>query len=273
MMVKNSSKIVQRIQKQIFVRENSYQNLCMGMTGTGKSLSCITFATEINPKPDAFTIKRNVIMNPKKFLKFINSNPEPGTPILGDEIGKWFSNRDWYSFQNKIMSVVLETNRFMRIAAFWTVPSMRMVDVTLRDLCHSTTETLGINYKLQRCIAKFKYRQVNPMTGKGYDKFPRIKNAKGETITIDRIRIARPHPELEAKYLDKKERVLKNYYLEVEKFLEKGEKIVKRRKKNKKAMIIKDLEKGIAVATIAKKRNTASRYVREIRQEMNARDL
>ena len=265
------SVIVKRIHQQIFSRENSFQNLVMGMTGTGKSLSGITFATAINPKN--FTVKRNVILDPKSFLKFINSEPEPGTPIIGDEIGKWFSARDWYSFQNKVMSIVLETNRFMRIAAFWTVPNMRMVDVTLRDLCHATTETLGINYKMQRCIAKFKYRQVNPMTGKGYDKFPRIKNKKGETITIDRIRIQRPPTELENQYLEKKERMLKNYYVEIEKFLEKGMKIVKKKTKNKQLLIVKDLEKGMSPSDIAKKRNTSSSYVREIRIKMSARDL
>ncbi len=263
--------IVKRIHNQIFVRENSFQNLVMGMTGTGKSLSGVTFCREINQ--DAFTIKNNVIMDPKSFLRFINSEPEPGVPILGDEIGKWFSARDWYSFQNKIMSIVLETNRFMRIAAFWTVPNMRMVDVTLRDLCHATTETLGINYKLQRCIAKFKYRQVNPMTGKGYDKFPRIRNDKGELVTIDRIRIARPPREIEDQYEDKKERMLKKYYGEIEKFLERGTKIVKKKTKHKKALIIKDLEKGMKSSDIARKRNTSTSYVRELKREMATEDL
>ena len=263
--------IIQRINKQLDVRMNSFQNLILGMTGTGKSLSGITFCREI--APEKFTIKNNVILDPKSYLRFMNSEPEPGTPILGDEIGKWFSAREWYSFQNKIMSIVLETNRFMRIAAFWTVPNMRMVDVTLRDLCHATTETLGINYKLQRCIAKFKYRQVSPMTGKGYDKFPRIRNAKGELITIDRVRIARPPSEIEAQYQDKKERMLKKYYGEIEKFLERGTKIIKKKTKHKKTLIIKDLEKGMEVPAIAKKRNTASRYVREIRQEMKTQDL
>ena len=171
------------------------------------------------------------------------------------------------------MSIVLETNRFMRIAAFWTVPNIRMVDVTLRDLCHATTKTLGINYKLQRCIAKFKYRQVNPMTGKGYDKFPRIRNAKGELITIDRIRIARPPSEIEAQYQEKKERMLKKYYIDIERFLEKGEKTVKKKTKHKKVSIVKDLEKGMSPADIARKRNTSAAYVREIRQEMKTQDL
>lgn len=262
--------ITQRIYNRLHKKNNSFQAVIVGMTGTGKSFTGLTFGHELDTK---FKIRNNVILNPRRFLRFINSDPDPGTPFLGDEIGKWFSARDWYTFQNKMMSIVLETNRFMRLAAFWTVPNFRMIDVTLRDLCHATIETLGINEDIQRCIAKYKYRRLNPMTGKGYDIFPRVRNNRGELITIDRIRIARPPSELEYKYLDQKEKNLKGYYSDMLSFIERAEKFSRRTAKKKKDLITKDLEKGMKVADIARKRRTAAAYVRQIRQEMIEKPL
>jgi ABC-type dipeptide/oligopeptide/nickel transport system ATPase component len=260
----SGSVVMDDIRKRLFRKNNSYQNLIVGPTGSGKSFTGITFVHEL--KPD-MTVRGNVLLTAKGFLNLINSSPEPGTPFMGDEIGKWYSSRDWYLFQNKVMSIILETHRYLRLAAFWTVPTMRMVDITLRSLCHATTETLYVDEGAQRCVAKYKFRKLNPMTGKYYDIFPRKLLDSGERVTIDRIRVARPPRTIEEKYLDMKEKHLGNYYSDVEKFVERAEKGMGRIKKTKKEQIMRDLAAGMKPFDIAVKRKANACYVRAIASE------
>ena len=81
--------LMQRVYDRMHKKNNSWQSVFIGMTGTGKSFSAMTCACQLHEK---FTIRGNVLLSARAFLKFINSDPEPCTPILGDEIGKWFNS-------------------------------------------------------------------------------------------------------------------------------------------------------------------------------------
>lgn len=257
------SVIIDRIKHRISKRDNSWQNLILGMPGTGKSTAGLEMCLKVDP---SFTVKR-VIFTPEDFMKLIN-DPEvkPGSAILADEVGSWMAARDWYSMQNKLMSIVLETYRYKRLAVFWTVPLSRMADNNLQDLCHSTTETLSIDYEKQQCICKYKYREANPITGKVYYKFPVTRNKNGDYITLTRIRINRPPRDLEDAYKEKKKKHMEKQYKEYEQALLRMKGMgFKKRKKKKRDLIIRDLRKGIKPPEIARKYKTSPAYVREVR--------
>lgn len=266
------SVIISRIRNELRIGDNSFQAMVLGITGSGKSSSAMAFCKAIDPK---FDIDR-IVFEPEDFLALVNSNLPYGSAILCDEIGAWLSSRDWYSLQNKLMSIVLETYRYKRLCVFWTVPNVRMVDVNLRDLCHAILETVAIDRKRNICQCKFKYHQINPITGKSYDKFPVIRNKKGEPVTLTRINVHRIHKELEDKYLEKKKKHLDTVYRDIEEQLKRIRYGPRKhlRKKKKKDLIKRELKKGkLRPSEIAKKLKTTPSYVREVRKEMLYADL
>lgn len=265
------SVIIARIRNKLHIEGNSFQGMVLGTTGSGKSLTSIEFCKLIDPD---FDINR-IVFTPEDFLELINSNLPPGSAILCDEIGSWLSSRDWYSLQNKLMSIVLETYRYKRLCVFWTVPNVRMVDVNLRDLCHAIIETVKIDRKNNVCKIKFKYRQVNPVTGKSYDKFPVIRNSKGEPITVTRCNVHRPPRDLEEKYERKKLKHLDTIYKDIQATLKRMKPGARRKSnKRKKDLIIKELKTGkYKPSEIAKKFKTTPGYVREIRKDLLYSDL
>lgn len=267
------SVIIGRMKNRIHNELNSQQLMIIGMTGTGKSTTGLEFCCIMDPEFEKNPEKR-IVFTPEKFLELVNSDLPAGSAILCDEIGSWLSSRDWYSIQNKLMSIVLETYRFKQLFVIWTVPNIRMIDVNLRDLCHATIETLAIDRKNNVCKCKFKYRQVNPMTGKSYDKFPVIRNKKNELVTVTRINVHRPPKRVEDIYLDMKRKHLNKVYKEIEGAMKRLKFQPKRKsRKSKKNMILKDLKKGMKVSDIARKRRTAQSYVREVRNRYYQRDL
>jgi hypothetical protein len=268
----NLSKIISRIRNRMMVEENSFQAMVLGNTGSGKSLSAITFCKTLDPK---FNMSR-VVFEPEEFLGLINANLPPGSAILCDEIGAWLSSRDWYSLQNKLMSIVLETYRYKRLAVFWTVPNVRMVDVNLRDLCHAIIETVVIDRKNNVCQCKFKYRQLNPLSSKSYDKFPVVRNEDGEPITLTRVNIHRPSKDLEDSYFKKKKKHLDSIYKDIEAQLKRmryGPKKKLKAGKKKKDLIRRELKRGTKPSVIARKLKTTSSYVREVRRDMISEEL
>jgi hypothetical protein len=260
--------IISRIKNQMHIQENSFQAMVLGTTGSGKSLTAIKFCKEIDP---TFSVKR-IVLEPEDFVDLINADIQPGSAILCDEIGSWLSAREWYSLQNKLMSIVLETYRFKRLAVFWTVPNVRMVDVNLRDLCHAIIETVQVDRKNNICQCKFKYRTANPLTGKSYYKFPVTRNDDGDPVTLTRINVHRPNHVLEERYYRKKEKHLNKVYENIGRTL-KRLKYRPRSQKKKRDLIIKDLRQGMTTSQIAKKRKTGPGYVREVRKRFLEAEL
>jgi predicted Zn-ribbon and HTH transcriptional regulator len=206
------SVIISRIRKQVDDKENSFQAMVLGMSGTGKSFSGIRLCEMLDPN---FDVSR-IIFTPQDFMKLINSDIAPGSAILADEIGSWLSSRDWQTTQNKLMSIVLETYRYRRLIVVWTVPHARMVDRNLRDMCHVIVETIAVDRKNDKCLAKFKYHKTNPLTGNEVNIFPRKRREDGQIVTLTTIKFNRPSKEIEKAYLRKKDEHMKGVYAQIE---------------------------------------------------------
>lgn len=207
-----NSKVIQRIKQRLHAEENSFQALVLGATGTGKSFAGMRICEAIDP---TFNIDR-VVFTAEDFVELLNSDLPVGCCVLCDEVGLFMGNREWNTLQNKLMSMVLQTYRFRRLCVVWTLPTLRMVDINLRDLTHAIVETLSVDRENNLCKVKFKYREVNPMSGKAYDKFPRIRNLKGDKITLSTINVCRPSPKIEKAYLKKKASHMEGIYKQIE---------------------------------------------------------
>jgi len=202
------SKILKYIHDNIYSEQRNWLCLVMGKVGSGKSFSALRIAELMDKN---FNIDR-VVFNEDDFMNLVRSNLPKGSFIVADEIGSWLPAREYMTMTNRLLSYVLQTFRFKQLGILWTTPVSRFVDKNLRSMADATLETLKVYRSKQEVECKFKNYEINPITGKEYYKFPVVLRPDGSHITITRVFISRPSPELEKAYLKKKKEHMDKFY-------------------------------------------------------------
>ena len=105
----------------------------LGAPRAGKSYTALTLG-EVTDANGDFDVENHVVMHTADFVRKINEFPE-GCNIVYDEGGAGHSSRRFMSKMNIMMNAVLQTFGSRYINVVWTVPNMRMEDVTARQLC------------------------------------------------------------------------------------------------------------------------------------------
>lgn len=200
-----------RIRNRMIHQNKNWLAVVCGETGSGKSYSALTIADYISPR--GITVKRNVVFNPKQLLELINK-PErlkKGDIIVFDEAGVGMSSRDWYSVQNKLLGMVLQTFRNMNVGLIMTVPNLSFVDVQARKLLHAYFETYTIDYKREIAFLKVYDIQHNSRLDKTYYKHPVFSNQHGRKSKTKLLGV----PKLRADLLKEYEEVKTAFTLEL----------------------------------------------------------
>jgi rubrerythrin len=156
-----------------------------------------------------FNIDR-IVFTKSDFMELIRAGLPPGSFIVAEEIGTWFSNREFLSQGNIGLSKIIQTFRHQRLGVIFNLPHLRMVDKNLRTMGDASLEMTEIDRKNEVGIGKYKLVTTNPNTGEAYSKFPRVMDGK-ETRTITIVKIHRPPKELEELYLQKKEEHMEKF--------------------------------------------------------------
>lgn len=144
------SKIYNRTYKK---RQNTLI-LIQGEPGTGKSICGAKVGYDNDPKFNSITeeeidnfLRERVLRTPKQFIDLINSDKlKKGSWIMFDEAGAGISNRDWWSFQNKAVSRILQTFRNRRLIAVFTTPKASLLDKAARELFNFEIRTESIDF-------------------------------------------------------------------------------------------------------------------------------
>lgn len=124
------------------VRANkNWLGLICGPTGSGKTYFSLAVCEKFFPR---FTVD-NIAFSIKEWLN-IFSNCKKGDIIIFDE-GQEFSSRRSMDDKNVEFSNILAMIRFTQISSFFTLPDLRMIDVTSRRLMHSYMYTMDIDRK------------------------------------------------------------------------------------------------------------------------------
>tara|TARA_R110000824_G_scaffold121647_6_gene277923 strand:- start:410 stop:1717 length:1308 start_codon:yes stop_codon:yes gene_type:complete len=105
----------------------------LGAPRAGKSYTALTLS-EVTDAQGDFDVESHVVMHTADFVRKINEFPE-GCNIMYDEGGAGHSSRRFMSKMNIMMNAVLQTFGSRYINVVWTVPNMKMEDVTARQLC------------------------------------------------------------------------------------------------------------------------------------------
>ena len=105
----------------------------LGAPRAGKSYTALTLS-EVTDAQGDFDVENHVVMQTADFVRKINEFPQ-GCNIMYDEGGAGHSSRRFMSKMNIMMNAVLQTFGSRYINVVWTVPNMKMEDVTARQLC------------------------------------------------------------------------------------------------------------------------------------------
>jgi len=188
--------IVKRILDRLHVQNKNYLGVFVGSTGSGKSMASLKIASEIDPN---FSSKQ-ICFSIEEFLEILNTgNLKRGSVIVLEETGISASNRNWQSLQNKAISYVFQSFRFLGIGVILNLPSITFLDTHVRSLVHQLFETVSIDYQNNTCKCRVFDVQQNAVSGKIYMKFPRaiINN---ELVTIESMNFNLPPVSLIAPY-------------------------------------------------------------------------
>ena len=105
----------------------------LGAPRAGKSYTALTLG-EVTDSNHDFDVENHLVMKTAEFVRKINEFPE-GCNIVYDEAGAGHSSRRFMSKMNVMMNAVLQTFGSRYINVVWTVPNMKMEDITARQLC------------------------------------------------------------------------------------------------------------------------------------------
>jgi predicted GIY-YIG superfamily endonuclease len=140
-----------------------------GETGSGKSLSALAIAHDIDPSFGVDNLERRLAKSVDEFLDFTTTMSK-GQVLVWDEAGIGLSSAEWWKRANILMNYVLQTFRHENICVIFTAPTMKDLDSKARTRFHFYAEPVGINFREKFAKVKFRRWQHNSEKGKTYSK-------------------------------------------------------------------------------------------------------
>lgn len=171
---------VQFVHKRIEKKRN-FLGVFTGETGSGKSLSTISFADMLDSSfvPN---MKQRIVFGMLPLMELLNDTKNPlktGDVVVWEEGGVGISSRDWQSLSNKLINFLLQTFRHRQIILLVNVPFMDFLDSNTRKLFHAQFDTLKIDYEKKLCYVKPRLLQYNARYKKTYEKMLRVATGFG----------------------------------------------------------------------------------------------
>ena len=197
-------------------KNQSILALWVGETGTGKSLSAISSALQIDP---TFTPDR-IVFDTRSFLHLINSGLPKGSVVIYDDAGIGISNKDWFKEQVKVFGKVVQSYRFKQVVTFITTPDISFIENQSRSLLNLLMQSDPIEQGTFYPKIPYKPRNYSLRSGNTYYIYPRflIKDKKGnlEKVMVKKVHFPLPPQDFIDVYERNKERYIDEYYRKAE---------------------------------------------------------
>ncbi len=181
-----------------------------GLPGSGKSYSCIRLgeiATKMLTGKNTFHAS-NIFDDFVSLVKFVrDAKPEEVNVGVIEEASVLFPSRRAMARENVDINRVLDTARKKQIILFANAPLWPSIDSHMRSLGNFYLETLAINKKEKKVIAKPLILQTNPRSGKTYYHRPTVSGRE-----VHRTWIGKPHDDVVKEYERQKDNFLDNVY-------------------------------------------------------------
>ena len=185
--------------------------------------------------------------------------------MVADEIGEWFSSRNFMKTDNKDLSAILQIFRVNRLIVIYTLPNMYQVDKNLRVMSDVYISASRVHRDKNLAECKYYDISIHPIRGKHpYTIHPVMKGPDGYKKKITRVFFDKIPDHLQKSYEKKK----REFNLRVinEKLKKDDEKPEKPKKKSKKDMIFERLSKGERTTDIARELDCLPNYVSQVKK-------
>lgn len=176
-----------------------------GGTGSGKTYGALDFAIKLSKQLDThFSVTENMDFNFKDLLKKMQlpTNEKPGTVFLFEEVGAvggGASYREWQSKANSFFHSFMQTSRHKNQILMMTTPQFAYLQKGVRELTHLQITMKSINPQNKTSTGKPFILQTNPISGKVYFKYLRVRY-KGMPLKVKEITFNLPPKDLLKEY-------------------------------------------------------------------------
>jgi hypothetical protein len=266
--------VVEWIKNEIEALNQGVIITCVGDPGTGKSWSSSSLLEQVD---SSFNVDA-ISFYPREFLYGLK---EGRKALLLDDVGTQLFSRDAMTRTNKQYSKLFEVIRFQNRCVALTLPTLSMLDKTLRTLTRVYIKTNSINRQSKCVNVALRFQVVDPRSDKIYRMCPvyigmgsfngKIHPFYRRLRTID---IPKPSEALihayEAKKLKAYEEFLKR--MDKDKSLSSGDKTNNTPKKY--AIVGKMVEEGLSIQQIANILGSNERAIKRLlRYDSNKKHL
>lgn len=154
--------------------KNNQNFLCVitGGTGSGKSYSALALALKVH-EHHGISHKPQIIYDIEEILTTIGellkhpkpSYYKPGLCLILDESGLTANSRNALTKVNKVLSMIVQSFRFMNLVVFFCLPDISFVDIHLRKMFHCHFVTKSIDKQKNICYLQPYKITTDQMTG------------------------------------------------------------------------------------------------------------
>ena len=206
--------IYRKVYNEVWRNDSNATFIVIGKPGSGKSVSVIKMAFDLDP---TFSLER-VCYNINDFLKLLdegdsNGKLHPGNVIIFDEIvtDQGAESRSAMSKTNKLMNYITASFRAKRLVVFYCLPSLNQLDKNIRDInVTGVFEVLQKDMKTRKNFCRFQWSQYDAKSQNVYRIYPRLVSETGLIFKIDGVWVGIPSREIIKEYKKKKTEYLNN---------------------------------------------------------------
>lgn len=183
--------------------------LVNGLPRTGKSEWCINAAYQLYRGPGPkfehkFDTKLHCKWSKIGFQKMVRDYTDIGACLMWDEAGiseLGAHARQFWSESNIAISTLFQIMGFHNQVAFISLPMRTMLDKHLRMLSHINVETLKIDKKRDRCLARVFWIEMSTRKeNEIISKYPRFINSDGLRCKVIMASVPRAPLEIRKEY-------------------------------------------------------------------------
>lgn len=181
----------------------------IGDKGSGKSWSALKLGEVIAEELGNDFGMDNIVFRAEDFVEKVKeAKPGKGEIIMFDEMQRGMSSRDWYKKINKALVHCIELMRTKNIILIITTHSLMRIDKNIRNLMDFGFEMTRVIKRRGVAKAKPFILRFKPKKGTMYYNY--IETEEGEDIK--RVEFKKPSKELREKYQEKRNKLAKKVF-------------------------------------------------------------
>ncbi len=205
------AQILRRVWNRLHRRNEHFVMALVGREGSGKSLTSLRLAKEVDP---SFNADR-VIFDVSELLRILNEGDhEPGNAYVLDEAGVSLGVRTWQDRSQVLANQALQLVRSHNLALFFTLPALGELDSQAQNRLQAFYE---IRQKVPDEYVEGKWKYIQPdrtaETRNLKTPFPRVyENGVRKRVTT--LKFRPPDEELAEAYKERKSQHQQEFYEE-----------------------------------------------------------